>query len=88
MTAWPRPRAISALFTGTVSTKATARLAARLHQNRPSLSPAAIAPGTSRMNALSTSSITPIETVSDANVRESALRNGTPARSTGPSVSA
>jgi len=40
------------------------------------------------MNALSTSSIVPIETVSEASVTPAARRNGTPAASTGRIVSA
>ena len=54
MTACPRPRTISHRCTGTVSTNAIRRLSKRLHQNSPSARPAAIAPGTIRMNALST----------------------------------
>src|SRR5437762_13679428 len=63
------------------------RLTPRLHQKSELPRPALIAPGTSRMNALSTISITEIDAVSDANATESARRNGTPARSTGPIVS-
>ena len=46
----------------------------RLHQKRASASPAEMAPGTIRMNALSTISIVVIESVSDANVRPAARR--------------
>src|SRR5712691_140677 len=49
MTACSRPRAMSHLFTGTVRTKAMARLTRRLHQKRLSASPAARAPGTTSM---------------------------------------
>src|SRR4051794_7370956 len=88
MTAWPRPRAIRNRFTGTVSTKATARLTRRLHQKSPSPSPAASAPGTTTMKALSTSSIVVIETVSGARGSGPARRGGTPARITGRTVTA
>ena len=88
MTAWPRPRAISQRFTGTVSAKAMTRLRARLHQKSPSPRPAAIAPGTSRMKALSTISIVVIETVSAAKATPAARRKPIPARSSGRIVSA
>src|SRR4029079_9764066 len=87
ITAWPRPRAMSHRFTGTVSTNAITRLRARLHQNSPSVRPAARAPGTSTMKALSTTSIVAIEAVSEASAIRAARRGPTPARSTGRSVS-
>lgn len=51
---------------------------AKAPQKRKSLSPAAIAPGTSRTKALSTSSMTAIEAVSAASAIRAALRSGTP----------
>jgi hypothetical protein len=79
---------MSHLFSGSATTKAIASPTPRLHQNFASPSPASIAPGTIRMNALSTISITAIEAVSDAKASRKARRNGTPARNTGPKVNA
>lgn len=62
---------------------AITRDAAKLHQNSASLSPALIALGTARMNALSISSIVAIDTVSAANATANARRHATPERSTG-----
>ena len=47
-------------------TNATASDTSRLHQNNPVLRPAWIAPGTARINKLSTISIVAIDNVSDA----------------------
>ena len=47
-----------------------------------------MAPDTSKMNALSTSSIVVMDTVSDANASRMARRGATPAAITGRSVSA
>src|SRR3954452_22483150 len=67
--------------------KATISDAISDHQNSVSPSPAAIAPGTTRMNALSMISMTVIETVSAANATPMARRKPTPARRTGLIVS-
>jgi hypothetical protein len=56
-TAWPMPREIIHRLSGVVSMKATASEAAREAQNGTLLKPASIAPGTARMNALSSSSV-------------------------------
>ena len=81
--ACPLPRPIIHRFTGTVTTKAIASEATRLPQKSRSATPASIAPGMTSRLALSTSSITAIETVSAASATPSACRNGTPAASTG-----
>jgi hypothetical protein len=87
-TACPRPRPISHRLTGVVTTKATANATASASQKNADDSPASIAPGTETITALSTSSITAIETVSAASATCSARRNGRPARSTPRMVSA
>ena len=68
-------------------TRGSARPMGRSHPKGPWGSPAARAPGTSRMTPLATISTTAIDTVSDAKASPSARRNGTPARSTGRNVS-
>jgi hypothetical protein len=78
---------MSIRLTGNAATKAIAKPMASDHQKRKSESPAAIAPGTRRMKALSTISMTAIETVSAASATRAALRNGSPARLSGNKVS-
>jgi hypothetical protein len=81
------PRPIIQWLTGTVTTKAMARAAARVHQNSALLSVAAIAPGTSTRNALSTTSMVRIETVSAASAVPTAAPTPSPARRTDVKVS-
>jgi hypothetical protein len=83
----PRPRAISARLTGNAAQNAMKSPTPRLHQKRKFPSPASIAPGTSRMKALSTISITAIDTVSAARATRAALRNCTPPVTSGRRVS-
>lgn len=63
---WPMPREIINRLTGTVRIKATISETNKLHQNSVVFRPALIAPGTIRINILSTASIEVIETVSVA----------------------
>ncbi len=88
MTAWPLPRPIIHRLTGVVTTNARASENASEPQNRRSDSPAVMAPGTPTMTVLSISSITAMETVSEASATFAACRSGTPARSTLRMVSA
>jgi hypothetical protein len=75
-------------FTGNAATQAIARATARLPQKRISPRPASIAPGIASITALSTISITVMETVSAASASDIAARNAIPAPSSGRSVSA
>lgn len=63
-TACPRPRSINQRLTGNAAAKAITSAIARLPQKSASSRPASIAPGQTRMIALSTISITVIEIVS------------------------
>jgi len=81
------PRAISHRLSGSANANAMIRLTATLDQKSASPSSVAIAPGTSRMNALSTTSITEIDAESEAGTTCSARPNVTPGRRTGASVS-
>jgi hypothetical protein len=74
-------------LTGRAAANASARLTRRLHQNRPSRRPAAIAPGTRRMKRLSTISIVSTDSVSEATASGTARRGATPARTTERKVS-
>ncbi len=86
---WPLPRASSQRFTGTVRTNATASAKARLPQKSSVSRPASIAPGmTTRMIALSTTSIVAIESVSEARAIGTTAERARPARSSGRLVSA
>jgi hypothetical protein len=75
-------------LTGTVTTKATASAKASAPQNSGLARPASIAPGTARSTALSTISMTAIETVSAARAIRTAAAKERPERRTGPTVSA
>ena len=83
----PFPRASSQRFTGTVRAKAIASEKASEPQKRISPSPAWMASGTSRMTALSTTSIVPIESVSDASAIGTTAPRASPAFSSGRLVS-
>jgi len=74
-------------LTGNATTKATASDSARLPQNRPSMRPAAIAPGTAMTIALSMTSMTTIDTVSAARAVRVASRSGRPPARSGRIVS-
>jgi hypothetical protein len=74
-------------FKRAVIRKATANNTISDHQNSATPSLAAIAPGTTRMNALSMISMTVTETVPAAKATPTARRKPTPARGTGPIVS-
>ena len=86
-TAWPLPRPIIQWLTGTVTTKAIASAAASDHQNSALLSVASMAPGSSTRNALSTTSMVRIETVSAASAVPTAAPTARPARRTEVKVS-
>lgn len=58
-----------------------------LTQNKPDVGPALIAPGITSMIALSTTSIRPIESVSDAIASEAAVFSDNPDLNRGKSVS-
>ena len=65
-TAWPLPRAISQRFTGSANRPATTSATDRAPQKSRSPRPASMAPGIVSTMALSTISMTAIESVSDA----------------------
>ena len=71
-----------------MTTNATASDATRVPQNSQLARPAVIAPGTARINALSTSSITAIDTVSAARATRNGRGERSPARSVARTVSA
>ena len=86
-TAWPLPRAISQRLTGSAKAPAITSATERLPQNRTSPSPASIAPGMINRIALSTISITAIESVSDASAIGTTVASAKPARRSGRLVS-
>ena len=86
-TACPFPRAISQRLTGSAKNPAITSATASDPQNSRSPSPAWSAPGMATTIRLSTISMTPIESVSEASAIGTTAANAMPARSSGRLVS-